>query len=408
MNDAEMLTDHATDVGDQTNLVVVLRPSTTGMQVLLVADEQGRWSIPGGHAKDGESHADAAVREVKEETGLAVEVQPLIRAEHAARKITSNVFYAVVPADEAGAKPGGGDVTEVRWVNLPDLGSLNGTDRLVIHAAANRIHNPQQTVDDAVELGESCGYAVGNVMAPPRTEGGAYIKLTGTAASLYAEKLAEWAPTTTLTYKLCESSNDALARAHRNRHLTPMLESLLLVSDLLWHYENNVAPHLLECRVVIELGPDFNSQPLLDRGMPADLWENLLRRVPRPVLVYNVGETFNPLEFQMLKDSIEQMQSPADPNPEHYLNQLPAKVPWRMEFVRGNEADPGDPIVRCPKCRHEGPLMMDFSYLADGFNGVSKGDANDLDAQECGQCGAVMEWDHIDAEAEAANPEWFQ
>lgn len=408
MNDAEMLTDHATDVGDQTNLVVVLRPSDGGLQVLLVADEKGRWSIPGGHAKDNESHAEAAVREVKEETSLDVEVQPLIRAEHAARKITSNVFYAVVPADTEGAKPGGGDVTEVRWAAVRDLGSLNGTDRLVIQVAANRIHNPQGIVDDAVELGESRGYAVGNVMAPPRTEAGAHIRLLGNAAALYASRLAEWTPTTVLGYKLCESSTDALERAHRNRHLTPMLESLLRVSDLLWHYENAIAPQLQAGRLVIELTPEFDSQPLLNRGMAPDLLENMLHRVPRPSLVYDVGDVFEATEFQMLKDAIEQMQNPDDPK--SYLDKLTTRnmeVPWKMEFVRNDPNEPDNPIVRCPQCKHEGPLMNDFSLLAQGFNGVRKGAKDDLGAQECGQCAAIMEWDHIDALSQAANPELF-
>lgn len=35
----------------------------------------GEWSIPGGHLEPGESLAEAAVREVAEETGLAVSVR---------------------------------------------------------------------------------------------------------------------------------------------------------------------------------------------------------------------------------------------------------------------------------------------------------------------------------------------
>jgi 8-oxo-dGTP diphosphatase len=41
-------------------------------QVLLVRGRRGLWSPPGGHLDFGESPADAAVRETKEETGIDV------------------------------------------------------------------------------------------------------------------------------------------------------------------------------------------------------------------------------------------------------------------------------------------------------------------------------------------------
>jgi diadenosine hexaphosphate hydrolase (ATP-forming) len=52
---------------------VIFRRGRDGktVEVLLIRDSKGRWTIPKGHIEDGESPRDAAEREVREETGLA-------------------------------------------------------------------------------------------------------------------------------------------------------------------------------------------------------------------------------------------------------------------------------------------------------------------------------------------------
>jgi len=46
--------------------------------VLLLLNERGEWDLPGGRPDSGEDHRTALVREVVEETGLAVEVGALV------------------------------------------------------------------------------------------------------------------------------------------------------------------------------------------------------------------------------------------------------------------------------------------------------------------------------------------
>ncbi|MFC6943238.1 NUDIX domain-containing protein [Salinirubellus sp. GCM10025818] len=44
---------------------------------LLLVRQDGRWMLPGGEVERGEGHAEALVRELDEETGLAVDPGPL-------------------------------------------------------------------------------------------------------------------------------------------------------------------------------------------------------------------------------------------------------------------------------------------------------------------------------------------
>lgn len=49
---------------------VVVRLSESGPRVLLIRDPYRKWGLPKGHLEPGESSEEAALREVREETGL--------------------------------------------------------------------------------------------------------------------------------------------------------------------------------------------------------------------------------------------------------------------------------------------------------------------------------------------------
>ncbi len=49
---------------------VVFRHAGSGIELLMIQDPKGRWTIPKGHVEPGESLEQTALREVKEETGL--------------------------------------------------------------------------------------------------------------------------------------------------------------------------------------------------------------------------------------------------------------------------------------------------------------------------------------------------
>lgn len=84
----------------------------------------GLWEFPGGKVNSGETHADALVRECREELGIAVKPGGLVATvKHAYThfKVTLNVYRCRIaaPADE----PAPRSHTELRWVARADFGA---------------------------------------------------------------------------------------------------------------------------------------------------------------------------------------------------------------------------------------------------------------------------------------------
>jgi 8-oxo-dGTP diphosphatase len=92
----------------------------------------GLWSIPGGRIEPGETDAEALVREMSEETGLVVEVGPLI-----GRVRRPGLDGAVIDIRDYAATVTGGtlrpgdDAADARWVEAADLDSLKITEGLI-------------------------------------------------------------------------------------------------------------------------------------------------------------------------------------------------------------------------------------------------------------------------------------
>jgi len=86
---------------------------------------QGAWTIPGGRIEPGETSAEAARREAREETGLDVRV--LCETETYAAGPFSIHEHVCVPAGVWGGLPAlvaGDDADEARWVTLPALAAF--------------------------------------------------------------------------------------------------------------------------------------------------------------------------------------------------------------------------------------------------------------------------------------------
>jgi 8-oxo-dGTP diphosphatase len=80
----------------------------------------GLWEFPGGKVKPGETPSEAAVRECREETGVAVRVERLLmRVVHQYEHGTLELhFFACTPFGEANDVSG-----PFRWVAAQELGT---------------------------------------------------------------------------------------------------------------------------------------------------------------------------------------------------------------------------------------------------------------------------------------------
>jgi 8-oxo-dGTP pyrophosphatase MutT (NUDIX family) len=92
--------------------------------VLLLRNQRGEWELPGGRPESGEDHQGALEREIREETGLDIEVGALVD-EHPFEvlpgRLVQIVAYACTLAG-ASAVTLSHEHVDMRWVPLAELG----------------------------------------------------------------------------------------------------------------------------------------------------------------------------------------------------------------------------------------------------------------------------------------------
>ena len=98
---------------------------------------KGQWSLPGGRVEVGETLREALVREVREETGIDVEIDGLIGvAERIVRDDDGEIAFHYVILDfvcnaRSTDLTAGDDAAEARWVPVGELADLTLTAGLL-------------------------------------------------------------------------------------------------------------------------------------------------------------------------------------------------------------------------------------------------------------------------------------
>lgn len=88
------------------------------------------WNFPGGGIEEGETPEDACIREVKEETGLDVEVYRLIHKQDEKYTFLMKNIKGTINLDKTNKD--NDDILEVKWVSLHDFSKFDTYTKPII------------------------------------------------------------------------------------------------------------------------------------------------------------------------------------------------------------------------------------------------------------------------------------
>ena len=110
-----------------------------GNKILIIQQVKGHWGFPKGHVEDGETEIQTAVREIKEETNLDVEIDESKRfVEHYSPEegLEKDVVFFVAKKIGGEIKVQEEEVKDTKW-----LTPREAMDRLTYESSKNILRN---------------------------------------------------------------------------------------------------------------------------------------------------------------------------------------------------------------------------------------------------------------------------
>ena len=103
-------------------------------QVLLVKQTLGHYGFPKGHVEDGETEEETAIREVKEETNIDIEIikkDKFMITYNVSDTISKDVIYFIAKPLSFKAVPQETEVAEILWVDINDVVNYLGFTNII-------------------------------------------------------------------------------------------------------------------------------------------------------------------------------------------------------------------------------------------------------------------------------------
>lgn len=291
-----------TDTKQIATVAVFVGTHLSDAKVLLVKrksePEKGKWCLPGGHGRPGESHKQIAERELEEETGLKIPIEhvmdTLLPAEDPRGKEES-IWVSVVDSDiEVEA---GDDAKDYQWAKIKDLMKIGLAFGHYGYVLAALKHATKATNEELVQIIRPDRILSEDKDKKEVKKGkGLLIVFEGSdgmGKTTQKQKLVEWLDDHGYEVEQSEWNSakgicKAVKKLKKKRELTPWIFSLMGAADMVYRYENEIVPALEKNRVVVcdRYGPYTSKVRDTLRGIKTDYLDDVYKDLRKPDVVF--------------------------------------------------------------------------------------------------------------------------